>query len=210
MARLSEKKRALLESMMRESLFAAAKRLLEEEGWRGTTMERLAQEAGVSKGTVYNYFRDKREILCFVMERNTEELRRFVHSIDPETGDPRRILGDVLEGLFAGLYRNRRVIAATIQAYHEDEELRREDFDPRRHPLWEVRVFIRRVLVRGVEEGFFRPVDPVLTEAAINAVAVGLARQFSLDMLDVPGDDFAAAVRDLILEGLCPREALNP
>jgi len=58
MARLVQKKKAVVEAMMRESLFVAARRLLEEEGWRGTTMERLAQEVGVSKGTVYNYFRD--------------------------------------------------------------------------------------------------------------------------------------------------------
>lgn len=191
--------------MTRESLFEAAQALLETEGWRGTTMERLAQEAGVSKGTVYNYFRDKREILCFVVERNTEELRHFIQSFDPEKGDPRQMLGDVLEELFEGLYRNRRVIAATIQAYQEDAELDKEDSDPRRHPLWDVRVFMRRLLSRGVETGVFRPIDPVLAEAAIHAVVVGLARQFSLEMLDVPGDDFARSVRDLIFEGLCPK-----
>jgi len=206
MARLVQKKKAVVEAMMRESLFVAARRLLEEEGWRGATMERLAQEVGVSKGTVYNYFRDKREILCFVMERNTEELRHFVESIDLEEEDPGEILSRVLEEAFRGLYRNRRVIAAAVQAYHEDAELRREDFDFREDPLWEVRLFVRKVIARGVEAGSFRPVDPVLTEAVINAVTVGLARQFSLEMLDVPGDDFAASVKDLILQGLCPRE----
>lgn len=206
MARLVQKKKAVVEAMMRESLFVAARRLLEEEGWRGATMERLAQEVGVSKGTVYNYFRDKREILCFVMERNTEELRHFVESIDLEEEDPGEILSRVLEEAFRGLYRNRRVIAAAVQAYHEDAELRREDFDFREDPLWEVRLFVRKVIARGVETGSFRPVDPVLTEAVINAVTVGLARQFSLEMLDVPGDDFAASVKDLILQGLCPRE----
>ncbi|MDD4364937.1 MAG: TetR/AcrR family transcriptional regulator [Synergistales bacterium] len=206
MARLVQKKKAVVEAMMRESLFVAARRLLEEEGWRGTTMERLAQEVGVSKGTVYNYFRDKREILCFVMERNTEELRHFVESIDLEEEDPGEILSRVLEEAFRGLYRNRRVIAAAVHAYHEDAELRREDFDFREDPLWEVRLCVRKVIARGVEAGSFRPVDPVLTEAVINAVTVGLARQFSLEMLDVPGDDFAASVKDLILQGLCPRE----
>ncbi len=206
MARLVQKEKAVVEAMMRESLFVAARRLLEEEGWRGATMERLAQEVGVSKGTVYNYFRDKREILCFVMERNTEELRHFVESIDLEEEDPGEILSRVLEEAFRGLYRNRRVIAAAVQAYHEDAELRREDFDFREDPLWEVRLFVRKVIARGVEAGFFRPVDPVLTEAVIHAVLIGLARQFSLGILDGPGDDFAASVKDLILQGLCPRE----
>ncbi len=206
MAGLKEKKKAVVETMMRESLFVAARRLLEEEGWRGTTMDRLAQEVGISKGTVYNYFRDKREIIWGVMERSTEELRRFVRSLDLQDGDPAGLLSLILEAIFEGLYRNRRIIAAAIQAHEEDASLRDDRQHARCDPLGEVRQAVRLLLVRGSEAGLFRPVDPVLTEAVINAVTVGLARQFSLEMLDVPGDDFAASVKDLILQGLCPRE----
>lgn len=206
MAGLKEKKKAVVETMMRESLFAAARRLLEEEGWRGTTMDRLAQEVGISKGTVYNYFRDKREIIWCVMERSTEELRRFVRSLDLDEGEPDCVLSRILEELFQGLYRNRRIIAAAIQASEEDRALGEEGFDPRCDPLGEVRDAIRLLLARGGEAGSFRPVDPLLTEAVIHAVLIGLARQFSLGILDGPGADFASSVKDLILEGLRPRE----
>ena len=66
MPRLSEEKRAVLESMTRAALYEAAVGILQDEGLQGLTMERLAVSAGVAKGTVYNYFRDKKEIVFFV------------------------------------------------------------------------------------------------------------------------------------------------
>ena len=47
MPRLSEQKRAVLESMTRDALYEAALSILEAEGWMGLTMEKLAQRAGV-------------------------------------------------------------------------------------------------------------------------------------------------------------------
>jgi AcrR family transcriptional regulator len=206
MAGLKEKKKAVVETMMRESLFVAARRLLEEEGWRRATMDRLAQEVGISKGTVYNYFRDKEEIIWGVLERSTEDLRHFVRSLDLQNGDPVDLLSLILEAIFEGLYRNRRIIAAAIQAHEENASLRSDRQHARCDPLGEVRQAVRFLLARGSEAGFFRPVDPVLTEAVIHAVLIGLARQFSLGILDGPGADFASSVKDLILEGLRPRE----
>jgi AcrR family transcriptional regulator len=211
MARLSEKKKALVESMMRESLLAAAEELLTQEGWKGATMERLAQAVGIAKGTVYNYFRDKRELLWAVVERNTAHLRHLAASLDVEKGDPVALLAQVLEEALWGFHRDRHVIAALIQAYHEDREL-----DPdctahhhRHPPLTEVRDFVRKVIARGAAEGVFRPVDPVLGEALINAVLIGLAKQFTFDKLDFPGERFIEAVKTILLQGLCAHGAAS-
>lgn len=207
MARLSEKKKALVESMMRESLLAAAEELLTQEGWKGATMERLAQAVGIAKGTVYNYFRDKRELLWAVVERNTANLRHLVASLDVEKGDPVALLTRVLEETLSGFHRDRHVIAALIQAYHEDRELG-HDCAAHHPPLTEVRTFIRKVIARGAAEGIFRPVDPTLGEAVVNATIVGLAKQLVFDKLDIPGEGFAEAVKTILLQGLCAHGAI--
>jgi AcrR family transcriptional regulator len=210
MARLSEKKKALVESMMRESLLAAAEELLTQEGWKGATMERLAQAAGIAKGTVYNYFRDKRELLWAVVERNTVPLRNLALSLDAKKGDPAALLARMLEEVFAGLHRDRHVITALIQAYHEDREgEHRCGEEPHRHPpLTEVRTFIRKVIARGVAEGVFRPIDPTLGEAVVNATIVGLAKELVFDKRDIPGEGFAEAVKTILLQGLCAHGAI--
>jgi AcrR family transcriptional regulator len=206
MAGLSAKKKAVLETLMRETLFSAAEKLIQEEGWKGATVERIAQEAGIAKGTVYNYFRDKREILSSLLERNTEDIRLFVRSLNLEKENPRHLLENILKKILDNLYEKRGLIAATIQAYYEDMDLRR-DFEPHhkmqeKHPLWEVRSCIRKVIAKGVDTGDFSPVDPVMAETALNAIIMGVAKQFAMDMVDFPGEAYISTIRNLVMHGL--------
>ncbi|HOO64703.1 MAG TPA: hypothetical protein PK364_12405, partial [Synergistaceae bacterium] len=152
---------------------------------------------------------DKREILCSLLERNTEEVRLFVGSLDPEKGNPVDVLEDVLTKILRNLYEKRKLIAATMQAYYEDVDLRGNLEPPsnmqEKHPLWEIRVFIRKIIARGVEKKFFRPVDPVMAETALNALIMGVAKQFAMDMLGFSGEVYMVTVRKLAVQGLCER-----
>ena len=50
----------------RLAIAAAARKLFEQRGYAGATIEAIAREAGVAKETVYASFRNKRAILAFV------------------------------------------------------------------------------------------------------------------------------------------------
>ncbi|MCW2622552.1 MAG: putative transcriptional regulator [Frankiales bacterium] len=45
------------------ALLTAAEQELQESGWHGTTIDRVVRRAGVSRGTFYNYFTDRRDLL---------------------------------------------------------------------------------------------------------------------------------------------------
>lgn len=205
MPRLSEEKKALLETMTRDVLYKAARELLEEEGWRGMTMERLARRAGMAKGTVYNYFPNKREILFFVMDRNTRPLREMVREIDLETANPLETVQVVVRSILQSMYQYRRSVVALIRAFHEDAEFKTDHLSEEKHPMWEVRVFLREAIRRGVEQGAFRPVDPVIAETAINSIIMGMARQLVLGTEDTPLEEFAVSLGDIVLNGIIAR-----
>lgn len=69
MSSLTERSRAAAEELMHDGISAAAARVLAKVGFQTLTMERVAQDAGVAKGTLYNYFRDKDELIGNVIER---------------------------------------------------------------------------------------------------------------------------------------------
>ena len=52
----------------------AARRVIGELGFDEASMERIAHEAGVAKGTIYLYFRNKEELLAHVAEHGFHEL----------------------------------------------------------------------------------------------------------------------------------------
>ncbi|MHB8576155.1 MAG: TetR/AcrR family transcriptional regulator, partial [Dehalococcoidia bacterium] len=49
-------------------LLEAAQRTFVRDGYRHATMERVAEDAGVSKQTLYNYFADKDELFASLLE----------------------------------------------------------------------------------------------------------------------------------------------
>ncbi|HEV7627182.1 MAG TPA: TetR/AcrR family transcriptional regulator, partial [Streptomyces sp.] len=50
-------------SAMATVLLAAAEQELQVSGWHGTTIDRIVRRAGVSRGTFYNYFPDRKNLL---------------------------------------------------------------------------------------------------------------------------------------------------
>jgi AcrR family transcriptional regulator len=64
----------------RQLIMGAALRLFAEKGYDATSIDKIAREAGISKGLLYNYFRSKEELLQTLM---TDLLAEFENAIDP-------------------------------------------------------------------------------------------------------------------------------
>jgi len=56
-------KESLVEEFRRDSILKAARHVLAERGIAGVTMQAIAEQAGVAKGTLYLYFSDRTELL---------------------------------------------------------------------------------------------------------------------------------------------------
>src|ERR1700691_3904285 len=61
-----------------EAILDAVVRILKREGFQAVTTNRVAEVAGVSIGSVYQYFPDKRAIFVALHERHVEEIDRLV------------------------------------------------------------------------------------------------------------------------------------
>lgn len=63
-----------------ESVLDAVIRILKREGAGGVTTNHIAEVAGVSIGSVYQYFPDKRAIFTALHERHINHIDRIIHS----------------------------------------------------------------------------------------------------------------------------------
>ena len=73
MPKLTEKKKQMLMEMSREAIYEAVVELLNNEGLDGVTMHIVAKKAGMATGSLYNYFKNKDDIINFV------DARLFAH-----------------------------------------------------------------------------------------------------------------------------------
>ncbi|MFM2350757.1 MAG: hypothetical protein RIR04_1723 [Pseudomonadota bacterium] len=84
----------------RRELRAAAFRVLQREGVNGTTLEKVAAEAGASKGIVLHYFRSKAELFQQVMREANLVLRDRVIVRLNAAQSPQERVKAVIEGNF--------------------------------------------------------------------------------------------------------------
>src|ERR1700688_3503746 len=84
--------RSLWQSHKRQSIQEAVIRLMCREGLKSVTMERVAQEVGIAKGTVYLHYRDKQDLLDSVKESVLAPLRSKIDEILNSTIAPERKL----------------------------------------------------------------------------------------------------------------------
>lgn len=84
-----------------EAILDAAFQILETRGLSRLTTNHIAERAGVSVGTLYQYFADKDAVLAAMGQRQAEALREQVTQIllaSPERGSMRAIVQAVLRG----------------------------------------------------------------------------------------------------------------
>ena len=82
----------LWQEYKRQSIQAAVIRLMCREGLDAVTMERVAQEVGIAKGTVYLHYKDKQELLDAVKESAIDPLNAKLDEIVASSLAPSRKL----------------------------------------------------------------------------------------------------------------------
>ncbi len=77
--------RRSLREQRRTELVAAFARVLARHGVAGATIERVADEAGVTPGLVHHYFTDKHELLACLLTALIAGFRARTHQVDAAT-----------------------------------------------------------------------------------------------------------------------------
>jgi AcrR family transcriptional regulator len=200
-------------ALRRDHILDAADRLVLREGYYAATMDRVAEEARVSKQTLYNYFADKESLFVALVQKwkcrgTLQRLRAALAAIDPASVEQRGELCAALGALFgesegrdpAAMFRLMLEIAAELPRL--SAELHAELL-PHKGDL------VREALTEAIAAGRVRPVDVEVASAALLVLISGYASIQPLVLgernADLPPARMAAGLADLLLYGLLPR-----
>ena len=113
----------------REAILEAAVICFEARGYEETTTALIAQQAGIGVGTLYSYFRDKREILLELLDSTVREVADWVlDQLDPKRwrgNDPREMLRPLIDAIFRSQRLRPGLQHILWERYFKDEEFRR-------------------------------------------------------------------------------------
>jgi AcrR family transcriptional regulator len=195
-----------------QELLAAALDQFVERGYAATRLEDVAKHAGVSKGTLYLYFANKEELFKAVVRANIVatigEAEQDAAAFDGPSGE---LLGTLLMKWWAEICATplggiTKLILSEGNNFPELAQFYNEEVVARGSNL-----FIQ-VLIRGIERGEFRPVDPVvMTQVLIAPVLMLMMWTHSfMPTCDMPPVDPQAFMETFIsttVRGLRPDAA---
>ena len=195
------KEEVIKEFRVREIL-EAARRVMARYGMQGTTVDRVAEEAKVAKGTIYLYFQSKDELVhAAVLEGLREMVAETVRSDDPSMQPLDRI-----RNLILAQYRiqasNQDFLKTLIIGNSLDIELESQagrDF---------MRVyaghldFVASVLQDAIDRGAIRSIDSQFAGFMLGEMITGSLRRRLLKLASTPLEADADAVVELFLRGI--------
>ncbi len=184
-----------------DELVAAALALFAEQGFAKTNLRDVAKAAGVSKGTVYLYFKNKEDLLRAAVQKTTAPILDFGDDLELESEAPASellrtlVLGWVDEFERRAVSGLPKLVVAEAANFPEIAELFVDSI------LMRARRLFQRVLKRGVRAGEFRANLQVrqATHVLLGPIIWSQIHQHSLAPYD-PGFEDPRAALELHLE----------
>lgn len=155
MPRLSKTRKELLNTMMKESIFEATTAVLCEHGVEGTTMNRVAEAASLSKSSLYDYFQNKDELLAFVSDRIVGPFLKTIEDLVPAVLPAQQKLETILHHALDDSTKHKAIIRLVAQS--DENQQVRQSIRPR------ILEAITAIFEQGIEEGSFQPHNPAYT-----------------------------------------------
>jgi AcrR family transcriptional regulator len=164
----------------RQEILDAALRLFREHGFEETTVQDVADEAGVATGTVYLYFPSKERLLYAIHVRFNQGLEaRFAQEVvrlaermqAGEELDHRAVIDTIFDALMAYNVEHQPDWTVMCRYYP-----RLTNFDEAKELERAHTRFLTDVFRRGKEAGFVHTENPELTAYLLGAVNIALGQ----------------------------------
>ncbi|MUT67744.1 TetR/AcrR family transcriptional regulator [Paenibacillus sp. NEAU-GSW1] len=183
----------------RRQIIEAASKSFATFGYKATTMELVAKQAGVGKGTIYTFFATKEDLFDEIVRQMVAELKAVANScIDREKP----------------FFENLNSVLHGVLQFREQHEL----FVKLNQELWDVRTptvqdglaqieravvsFIEHEVRSGIEQGELRSDNPELTAYLLFRTYIAMAVEWSRTREPLSKDTISEHMTNLFRFGL--------
>ncbi len=193
--------RADVRDKRRSQILEAASRVIARRGFTGARMDDIVEEAGISKGLLYWYFKSKDAVLVAVVRRLFQPELRAIQELPRQPGTARDRLLRFADQSAREVAAMVRIVPITFEFYtlaFRTKSVRKvmDEF------FQEYLKHITEVVRQGTRAGEFRDVDPAQAAVTIGAVLEGVLLLWMFGLRPV---DLAAQVRsglETVVRGL--------
>jgi len=189
----------------RNQILDAAARVFADRGYHRATTKHIAQQAGVSEGTIYNYFDSKGDLLIGIVKRLSSVDTMGTELAEALNEDARAALLAIARYRMAMIDRDFETVQAVLPEMLVNAGLRGQFYDQFARPT---AVLLEQYMQSRVKLGAMRSVDAPLVVRSVQGMFIGLMllRILGDDLLTKHWNDLAEVVVGVLLDGLDVKE----
>lgn len=98
----------------KDNIFEAAIKVFSKSGYDSATMDEVAKEAGVAKGTLYYHFNSKEALFYFVVQRGIDLIKSDIEDMVKDIKDPVEKIKTMLRVQLEYVYENKDLFRVII------------------------------------------------------------------------------------------------
>lgn len=169
----------------KEEIILAALKVFAEKGFYKTTIADISKEAGIGKGTVYEYFRTKEEILGKGFKLLAQGLNNFMDELENKNISPLGKIQYLIENTFTEFTKfGDGLLKVIMDFWAEGVKSNHPDilgFIDLKNFYQRYREMIAKIIQEGIEKGEFRSCNAVMEASILIASMDGLTLQWIMD-----------------------------
>lgn len=183
----------------RELILEAAVKVFSRYGYHKAKMEDIALEAGIGKGTIYEYFDSKLSLFQQMLERSRDIYYNSLIDGRQESLSFKERLRAVFLSHINFCRENRELTRVVFwDTEIMDEELKAWCYEKRKEKEEE----LKAVVLKAVENGEIRPVSPQVLGLVISGILASIWAPLTLENWDIEAEELTDALIDIIFNGI--------
>ena len=160
----------------RQEIIEAAKKILQEKGYHGTSMRDIAEAVGLVKASLYQHITSKEDMVCEIMLEGVREFAANLEQACTQSSTYTEKLRSAIHYHTRHTVLNTDVLAVLLENTKHLSEGQRAKVIDEQHRIEKI---FTDILEGGIRAGEFRPVDVKVAAFAILGMCNWMYRWYS-------------------------------
>ena len=153
----------------KEQIIESATNLFAKYSYKKVSMDEIAKEANVTKKTIYSYFKDKNELVKYIITKELENMKNINEKIDKQNIPFIEKINNLIIELID--YKENSKILNTFTEENSASEIEKECYEIINETINNE---LTEKINEAINEGYIKPCDPEITAFIIYKVYLAL------------------------------------
>lgn len=185
--------------MKKEQIVEAARKLFTKYGYKKVSMDEIAKEAGVTKKTVYAYFKDKDELFKYFVFEEVDVMKKLVKEVE----DRNLPFFDMVHQTIYEVLKHKKQENFLLTITKEAEALKNPTVIEAVKILdTEVKKFIKDKLTYAIEHEYIKPYNVDVLTFIIYKVYIALMFEWDSEKMPLDEKEISDNVLQVLKNGI--------